>query len=44
MNLFTSDKLEAATYAIVGFLKRSEGLDAFHYKSNFNPFHLSTHS
>jgi queuosine precursor transporter len=32
------------TYAIVGFLKRSEGLDAFDYKSNFNPFHLSTHS
>ena len=31
------------TYAIVGFLKRSEGVDAFDYKSNFNPFHLSTH-
>jgi hypothetical protein len=31
------------TYAVVGFLKRSEGLDAFDYKSNFNPFHLSTH-
>jgi len=28
------------TYAIVGFLKRSEGLDAFDYKSNFNPFHV----
>jgi uncharacterized integral membrane protein (TIGR00697 family) len=32
-----------ATYAIVGFLKRSEGLDAFDYKSNFNPFHVGTH-
>jgi uncharacterized integral membrane protein (TIGR00697 family) len=31
------------TYAVVGFLKRSEGLDAFDYKSNFNPFHLGTH-
>ena len=30
------------TYSVVGFLKRSEGLDAFDYKSNFNPFHLST--
>src|SRR5258708_981202 len=28
------------TYAIVGFLKRSEGVDAYDYKSNFNPFHL----
>jgi uncharacterized integral membrane protein (TIGR00697 family) len=33
-----------ATYAIVGFLKRSEGLDAFDFKSDFNPFHLGTHS
>lgn len=32
-----------ATYAVVGFLKRSEGLDAFDYKSNFNPFHMATH-
>lgn len=32
-----------ATYAVVGFLKRSEGLDAFDFKSNFNPFHLSPH-
>jgi uncharacterized integral membrane protein (TIGR00697 family) len=32
------------TYLVVGFLKRSEGLDAFDYKSNFNPFHLGTHS
>lgn len=32
-----------ATYAVVGFLKRSEGLDAFDYKSNFNPFHVGTH-
>ncbi|HLH41304.1 MAG TPA: queuosine precursor transporter [Bryobacteraceae bacterium] len=31
------------TYAVVGFLKRSEGLDAFDYKSDFNPFHLGTH-
>jgi len=30
------------TYAIVGFLKRSEGLDAFDYHSNFNPFHVGT--
>ena len=29
------------TYAIVGFLKRSEGVDAFDYQSNFNPFHMS---
>jgi uncharacterized integral membrane protein (TIGR00697 family) len=26
------------TYAVVGFLKRSEGLDAFDFKSDFNPF------
>lgn len=32
------------TYVVVGFLKKSEGLDAFDYKSNFNPFHLSTHA
>ena len=32
------------TYAIVGFLKRSEGLDAFDDKSDFNPFHVGTHS
>lgn len=31
------------TYAVVGFLKRSEGLDAFDYKSDFNPFHLGPH-
>ncbi len=31
-----------ATYAVVAFLKRSEGLDAFDYKSNFNPFRLGT--
>lgn len=30
------------TYAVVGFLKRSEGLDAFDYKSNFSPFHIGT--
>jgi uncharacterized integral membrane protein (TIGR00697 family) len=32
------------TYAIVGFLKRSEGIDAFDFKSDFNPFHVGTHS
>jgi len=32
------------TYVVVGFLKRAEGLDAFDYKSDFNPFHLGTHS
>ena len=31
------------TYLVVGYLKKSEGLDAFDYKSNFSPFHLSTH-
>jgi uncharacterized integral membrane protein (TIGR00697 family) len=31
------------TYLVVGFLKKSEGLDAFDYKSNFNPFHMRTH-
>lgn len=31
-----------ATYAVVGFLKRSEGLDAFDYKSDFNPFHVGS--
>jgi uncharacterized integral membrane protein (TIGR00697 family) len=30
------------TYAVVGFLKRSEGLDAFDYHSDFNPFHVGT--
>jgi hypothetical protein len=32
-----------ATYAVVAFLKRSEGLDAFDYKSNFSPFHFGPH-
>ena len=32
-----------ATYAVVGFLKRSEGLDAFDFKSSFNPFHFGPH-
>jgi uncharacterized integral membrane protein (TIGR00697 family) len=32
-----------ATYAVVGFLKRSEGIDAFDFKSDFNPFHVGTH-
>jgi uncharacterized integral membrane protein (TIGR00697 family) len=31
------------TYAVVGFLKRSEGLDAFDFKSSFNPFHFGPH-
>jgi len=26
---------------VVGFLKRSEGLDAFDFKSDFNPFRFS---
>jgi len=26
------------TYAIVGFLKRSEGIDTFDYKTRFTPF------
>src|SRR5580693_6815053 len=30
------------TYAVVGYLKRSEGLDAFDYHSDFNPFHVGT--
>ena len=30
------------TYAVVGFLKRSEGLDAFDFKSNFNPFRFGS--
>ncbi len=30
------------TYAVVAFLKRSEGLDAFDYHSDFNPFHVGT--
>jgi queuosine precursor transporter len=29
-------------YLVVGFLKRSEGLDAFDYHSDFNPFHVGT--
>ena len=32
------------TYAVVGFLKRSEGIDAFDFKSDFNPFHVGTQS
>ena len=31
------------TYAVVGFLKRSEGLDAFDFKSDFNPFRFGAH-
>jgi queuosine precursor transporter len=30
------------TYAVVGFLKRTEGLDAFDYKSDFSPFKAGT--
>ena len=26
------------TYAIVGFLKRTEGIDTFDYKTRFTPF------
>ena len=26
------------TYAVVGFLKRAEGVDTYDYKTNFNPF------
>lgn len=29
------------TYAVVGFLKRSEGVDAFDYRTNFNPFAMA---
>jgi len=29
-----------ATYAVVGFLKRREGLDTYDYDTNFNPFSL----
>lgn len=29
-----------ATYAVVGFLKRSEGVDTYDYNTNFNPFVL----
>jgi len=28
------------TYAIVGFLKRKEGVDTFDYKTDFSPFHV----
>lgn len=28
------------TYAVVGYLKRAEGLDHFDRQTNFNPFHL----
>ena len=30
------------TYAIIGFLKRSEGVDTYDSHTNFNPFSLST--
>ena len=29
-----------ATYALVGFLKRKEGVDTFDYKTDFSPFHV----
>jgi uncharacterized integral membrane protein (TIGR00697 family) len=34
--------LTPVTYAVVGFLKRAEGLDAFDRDTDFNPFRLST--
>jgi uncharacterized integral membrane protein (TIGR00697 family) len=30
------------TYAVVGFLKRAEGIDTYDYKTDFSPFHLSS--
>ncbi len=30
-----------ATYAVVGFLKRREGIDVYDHETNFNPFKLS---
>lgn len=29
------------TYAVVGFLKRREGIDVYDYKTNFNPFKVT---
>ena len=33
--------LTPATYAIVGFLKRGEGVDVFDERTSFSPFHLT---
>ena len=30
------------TYAVVGFLKRAEGIDVYDTSTNFNPFILSS--
>ena len=30
------------TYAVVNFLKRSEGIDTYDYKTDFNPFHVGS--
>lgn len=30
-----------ATYAVVGFLKKHEGVDAYDYHTTFSPFHIS---
>ena len=32
--------LTPVTYAVVGWLKRAEGVDAFDYGTRFNPFSL----
>lgn len=32
--------LTPVTYAVVGFLKRQEGIEVFDISTNFNPFHL----
>jgi hypothetical protein len=29
-----------ATYAVVGYLKRKEGVDSYDHKTNFNPFRV----
>jgi uncharacterized integral membrane protein (TIGR00697 family) len=31
------------TYMVVRFLKNSEGIDYYDYKTKFNPFHIGTH-
>ena len=36
--------LTPATYAIVGYLKRSEGEDYFDSGTNFNPFRIAANS
>jgi uncharacterized integral membrane protein (TIGR00697 family) len=30
-----------ATYAVVGWLKRKEGVDTFDYETEFSPFHIA---